>query len=86
MHQLNNIDQSYLEKIIKSVIAHKMIAVVELHDATCKQDPNELIKSANWFVQNMWLFNKYKKYVIINIANEWSPSNFESILKLLRDF
>lgn len=71
MHTLSYIDHSHLEKVIQSVIANKMVPVVELHDATCKQDPNELIKSANWFAQNIWLFNKYKKYIIINIANEW---------------
>jgi len=48
-----------------------MVAVVELHDATCKPEPQLLIECANWFKNNIALFNKYKKYLIINIANEW---------------
>ena len=53
-----------------------MVAVVELHDATCKPEPQLLIECANWFKNNIALFNKYKKYLIINIANEWVKKTF----------
>ena len=49
-----------------------MVAMVQLHDATGSNDPNELVKCAQWFTQRMWLWNKYKRNTIINIANEWS--------------
>ena len=62
-----------LEKIIKRVIELKMIPMVELHDATGSSDVNSLINCAKWFKDNMSLFLRYKKYVLINIANEWSP-------------
>ena len=71
MMQLNMIDFSHLETIIQKVIEYKMVPIVELHDATCKQDPLLLLSSANWFKNNMWLFNKYKKYIILNLSNEW---------------
>jgi hypothetical protein len=73
---LNNIEQSHLEKIIQAVINNKMVAVVELHDPTCKPEPQLLIECANWFKNNIALFNKYKKYLIINIANEWVKKLF----------
>jgi hypothetical protein len=62
-----------LEKIIKRVIELKMIPMIELHDATGSSDVNSLLDCAKWFKDNMNLFMKYKKYVLINIANEWSP-------------
>ena len=71
MMQLNMIDFSHLETIIQKVIEYKMVPIVELHDATCKRDPLLLLSSANWFKNNMWLFNKYKKYIILNLSNEW---------------
>lgn len=39
-------------------------------------DANALQKCADWWAQNMALFKKYEKYLIINIANEWVIKNF----------
>ena len=64
---------SYLENIIKKCIETKMIPMIELHDATGSSNVNDLFNCARWFVNNIALFNKYKKYILINIANEWSP-------------
>jgi hypothetical protein len=34
-------------------------------------DANALQKCAQWWAQNIALFKKYEKFLIINIANEW---------------
>lgn len=61
----------HLEEIIKRLISLKMIGIIELHDATGSTDVNKLLACANWFKNNIALFKKYQKYVLINIANEW---------------
>jgi hypothetical protein len=61
-----------LEKILKRVIELKMIPMIELHDVTGSNDVDSLLSCAKWFKDNIGLFLKYKKYVLINIANEWS--------------
>ena len=61
-----------LEKIIKRIIELKMIPMVELNDASGSGDVISLLNCANWFKDNINLFFIYQKYVLINIANEWS--------------
>jgi mannan endo-1,4-beta-mannosidase len=65
------LDNNYLEKIIQTVIQYQMIPMVELHDATGSTNEQDLYACARWFRDNISLFNKYSKYVLINIANEW---------------
>jgi len=60
---------------VKSIISqcenNKMIAVLEVHDATGKNDQSELIKAANYFVKIKDALVGKEDRVIINIANEW---------------
>ncbi len=80
---LQGMSVGQLEKIIQRVIELNMIPMIELHDATGSSDINSLLNCAKWFKDNMSLFFKYKRYVLINIANEWSPwgTPLESKLK-----
>jgi mannan endo-1,4-beta-mannosidase len=64
---------SDLDKVIAEAVRLKLIPMVELHDATGSSDANRLYEMAQWFADNIWLFIKYRKYIMINIANEWSP-------------
>ena len=65
------LDINYLENIIKRCISLKMVAIIELHDATGSSNVNDLLNCARWFANNISLFKKYQRYVLINIANEW---------------
>ena len=48
--------------------------MIELHDATGSPNDGDLMRCAQWWKDNIpGLFNNYKRNVIINIANEWSP-------------
>jgi mannan endo-1,4-beta-mannosidase len=61
-----------LDGIISKCISLKMIPIVELHDATGSQDDNKLLEMAQFWADNVWLLIKYRKHIIVNIANEWS--------------
>jgi mannan endo-1,4-beta-mannosidase len=74
-----------LEKIIQKCIEQKMIPMVELHDVTGNAtsaggDPNYLKLMAQFWADNVWLLIKYRQYVIVNIANEWSTNGMMSDL------
>jgi mannan endo-1,4-beta-mannosidase len=62
---------AYLDDLIQRAINNKMVVMLELHDATCSNDKNLLIKLANWYKTNSALLYKYKRYLLLNIANEW---------------
>ncbi|CAF0733740.1 unnamed protein product [Brachionus calyciflorus] len=69
----NDLTLSHLENIIVTAKNLGMVSMVQLHDATGDSDPNALKSCAQWFVNHLSLFQKHKQYVMINIANEWSP-------------
>jgi mannan endo-1,4-beta-mannosidase len=62
-----------LDKVIGEAINQKLVPMVELHDVTGSSNATRLNEMAQWFADNIWLFIKYRKYIMINIANEWSP-------------
>lgn len=53
---------------------HKMIAVLEVHDATGRDSKQDLISAANYFVEIKSVLTGKEDRVIINIANEWYGS------------
>ena len=61
----------HLDKVIQASINNGLVPIVQLHDATGSSDRWALDNCATWFKNNVWLLNKYKKYLIVNIANEW---------------
>ena len=65
-----------LDKIINKTIELKMIPMIELHDATSSSNVTDLLDCARWFRDNINLFKKYQKYILINIANEWVNNHF----------
>jgi mannan endo-1,4-beta-mannosidase len=62
-----------LEKIIKSCIKLQMIPMVELHNATGNNATGKLLELTAYYARNdvKEMLFKYKKYILINIANEW---------------
>ena len=60
-----------MEDLIKYCIEHQVVPVVELHDWTGKTYDGGAQQAA-WHWSNFaGMLNKYKKYAIVNIANEW---------------
>ena len=62
-----------LDTIIARAIQNKLIPMIELHDATGSSDANYLNEMAQYLADQVWLLIKYRKYILVNIANEWSP-------------
>ena len=61
--------------IVQEYIKNRIVPMVELHEATCGEDPQQIRDIvANWIANKSWL-NEFEKYVILNIANEWGPAN-----------
>jgi mannan endo-1,4-beta-mannosidase len=59
-----------LDIVIGNCIAHKMIPIIELHDATGKW--NKLDTVVDYWVRPdvVTILKKYQKYLLLNIANE----------------
>lgn len=62
-----------LDTIIARAIQNKLVPMIELHDATGSSDANYLNEMAQHLADQVWLLVKYRKYILVNIANEWSP-------------
>ena len=66
---------SELEKIINWCENEGLICVMELHDFTGSDNPSDITETAlDYWSEMKNLLNKHKKYIIINIANEWMGS------------
>ncbi|PZD95494.1 glycoside hydrolase family 5 protein [Paenibacillus sambharensis] len=65
---------STVSSIISLVKQHKMIAVLEVHDATGSDSTADLDKAVNYWIEIKNALIGQEKYVIINIANEWYGS------------
>lgn len=66
-------------QMLEACAENKLIPIVELHDFTGSANPAaDLIQAANWWIQpsikNVLL--EHQNYLIINIANEPSQSNY----------
>ncbi len=69
-----------LDSAISKCIQHKMIAIVELHDFTCGNNPSSLTSGAGWWTNSSVfpILQKYKQSIIVNIANEALQVNWAS--------
>jgi mannan endo-1,4-beta-mannosidase len=64
---------SRMDQIIQRCIQLNMIAIPELHDATGNDNESALLNCANYWARSdvKAVLEKHRKYVIVNIANEW---------------
>ena len=69
-----------LDSAISKCIQHKMIAIVELHDFTCGNNPSSLTNGSGWWTNSSVfpILQKYKQSIIVNIANEALQVNWAS--------
>ena len=91
--QWNKDDLNSVKSLIKQCKDNKMIAVLEVHDATGKQTTSELLAAADYFVEMKDALIGNEAYVIVNIANEWDgtwesstwKTGYIAAIKKLRD-
>ena len=64
---------SEMEELIKMSIDNNMVPIVEIHDATGNDSMDALQTCVDYWTQSdvKSVLQKYEKYVIVNIANEW---------------
>jgi hypothetical protein len=62
----------FLEKIIQRNIDLKMVPMVEIHDFTGSTDTKQFLnEGVKFWTDRTKIWNKYEKYLMINIANEF---------------
>lgn len=91
--QWNKTSAQEVTSLINKCSELEMIAVLEVHDATGKDDEQSLIKAANYFVGLKDVISGKEDRVIVNIANEWygswdtNPwvSGYKNAIKAIRD-
>ncbi len=66
--------ETSIKKLIDLCKENKMICVLEVHDATGKDEAEALSKAANFWCSMKSVLNGNEAYVIVNIANEWMGS------------
>lgn len=68
---------SLLDSIIAKCIELKMIPMLELHNVTGNSTAVALLQMAGYYVRPdvKAVLDKYKEYILINIANEWGDHN-----------
>ena len=68
---------SRLDQILQRCADLKMVPMVELHNGTGSDDPGELNANAYYYTRSdvLSVLKKHQRYVLINIANEWSSGS-----------
>ena len=69
--QWNKSTPEEVEQIIAKCIEYKMIAVLEVHDATGKEERTYLDNAVDFWIELTDILNAHTDTVIVNIANEW---------------
>jgi hypothetical protein len=92
--QWNKTQRSEVENIISWCESRGLICILEVHDHTGYDDVSRLNNAVNYWLEIKDLMNAHKKYVILNIANEWLgtwnnastwTSAYQSAIRTLRD-
>ncbi len=65
---------SEVQQIINWCKQYKVIAILEVHDATGSDSVSDLNAAVNYWIELKSLLNANTDYVILNIANEWYGS------------
>lgn len=62
---------SDLERLIKLCIDNKLVVMFNTHDETGSNEYSDLENACNFWIEKKNILNKYRKYVLLNISNEW---------------
>ena len=63
--------KSEIEDIIEWCKENKLVCILEVHDATGSNNISDITAAAQYWAEMADLLNNNRKYVIVNIANEW---------------
>ena len=82
-----------MENIISICKANNVVCILEVHDATGSDSTSDLTAAVNYWIEMKSILEANKKYVIVNIANEWYgtwdgsawASGYASAVKSLRN-
>lgn len=66
--------EDMFETVINLCIDNEMIAIVEVHDATGKDEISSLNNATDYWIEMKNALIGKEQYVILNIANEWAGS------------
>lgn len=64
----------YVKKLVEACIKLKLVAILEVHDATGSDSAEDLNKAVDYWIKIRKALIGYEQYVILNIANEWYGS------------
>ena len=64
-------------EVVERYVANNLPVMVEDHRGTCDTDPATISEIVDEWTrpENVSWFNDYESHVILNVANEWGPSN-----------
>ena len=64
---------SEMQNVIEMCIDNELVPIVEVHDTTGSNSTSDLQACVDYWTQSdvVSVLNKYEKYTILNIANEW---------------
>ena len=62
---------SELESLIQLCIDNKLIVIFNTHDETGSDNYSDLENACNFWIEKKEILNKYRKYVLVNVSNEW---------------
>ena len=69
--QYTKTSASELQHIIDVCKQNKVVCIVEVHDATGSDSTSDLNAAVDYWKEMKSILSANKKYVIVNIANEW---------------
>jgi poly(3-hydroxybutyrate) depolymerase len=61
-----------IDSALNACKTNGIVGILEIHDETCNHDSSALMNIANWWTSSTMrnILNKYRGYVILNVANE----------------
>jgi len=77
--QWNMDDAATVQSVLDRCKELKMVAILEVHDATGNDTASALIRAAQYFVDLSPMLDGTEDYVIVNIANEWMQMKDDSL-------
>lgn len=69
--QWSKTSKSEIQKIIDWCKENKQVCILEVHDATGKNETSAIVNAAKYWAEMADILNANRQYVILNIANEW---------------
>lgn len=69
--QYTKTSKSELEKLVDICKENKLVAILEVHDATGNDSVDSLNQAVNYWKEMKGVLQGNEAYVIVNIANEW---------------